>query len=92
MNETCLGCIDESLQGGCLQASLYKSTLVSLLSEQVFREETFRFEAIRSVSGVNDQPFGEEETRQGTLQREISNCGRCHQSSSICTWRMDEKP
>ena len=85
LNETCLGCIDESLQGRCLQASLYESTHISLPSDKVFDEESFRFEAIPSVSGVRDQPFGEEETRQGTLQREVGNRGRRHQSSSLCT-------
>ena len=36
-----------------------------LMSRKVFKEDTFRFIPVSSKGGVSDQPYSEEETRQG---------------------------
>ena len=47
-------------------------------------EDSFQFIPMASKSGVSDQPFSEEETRQGLLRLSYSDLNRCNQSGTGC--------
>ncbi|KAM7453912.1 hypothetical protein BLSTO_05335 [Blastocystis sp. subtype 1] len=48
-----------------------------LAFEKVFTEDSFQFIPMASKSGVSDQPFSEEETRQGAINRVLDVLKKC---------------